>query len=229
MKTAKPEPNYSGHRARLKERFKQTGLAGWQEHEVLELLLSYCLPRRDTKPIAKNLLDKFKSLHEVLNAPPAKLCAVYGIKDHSALLLNLAREVACRYAAEPLKGKELLSSPKAVVGYLQAYFKAAPDEEIRALFLNGANKLIEIETLQRGTVDRAAVYPRQMVERALHHKAARVIVSHNHPAGTLEPSNDDKAVTGLLKNALQTVEIELVDHIIIAGDGYYSFKECGLL
>jgi len=91
------KPHYTGHRSRLKERFVKTGLAGWQEHEVLELLLGYCLPRKDTKPIAKNLLDKFKSLHGVLNARPAKLREIYGIKDHSALFLNLAREVACHY------------------------------------------------------------------------------------------------------------------------------------
>ncbi len=225
----KAKPHHIGHRDRLKERFKKTGFSGWADYEVLELLLFYSRQRGDTKKIAKDLLNKFGTFQGVLNAPPARLGEIPGVKEHTALLLNIAKEVACRYAAQPLKEKDLLSSPRAVVEYLRAYFKVSPDEEVRALFLNGANKLIEIETLQHGTVDRAAVYPRQMVERALHHKAARVIVSHNHPAGTLDPSTDDTLVTQLLKKALQTVEIELVDHIIIAGDGYYSFKECGQL
>jgi DNA repair protein RadC len=229
MLAQKTKPHFHGHRARLKERFEKAGLSGWQEYEVLELLLSYSQPRRDTKPAAKKLLEKFKTLHGVLSATPQQLCEVPGIKSHAALLLKFTREVACLYAAQPLKDKELLSSPGAVVEYLQAYYKAAPEEEFRALFLNSANKLIEAETLQYGTVDRAAVYPRHMAERALHYKAARVIVSHNHPAGTAGPSADDRSVTILLKNALQTVEVELIDHIIIAGDGYYSFKECGLL
>lgn len=223
------EPHYLGHRARLKERFTKTGLAGWQEHEVLELLLGYSQPRKDTKPAAKQLLEKFKTLHGVLSATPEQLCEVPGVKSQTAVLLKFTREVACAYAAQPLREKELLSSPRAVVEYLQAYYKASPEEEFRALFLNGANRLIEAETLQRGTLDRAAVYPRQLAERAIHYKAARVIVSHNHPAGTLEPSADDRSVTVMLKNALHTVETELIDHIIIAGDGYYSFKECGLL
>jgi DNA repair protein RadC len=195
----------------------------------MELLLFYTRERGDTKAIAKNLIEKFKTLHGALNATPKQLCEVSGIGEHSALLLNLAKELACRYAAQPLKEKDLLSSPRAVIEYLKAHFKASTDEEVRALFLNGANKLIEMETLQHGTIDRAAVYPRQVAERALHYKAVRVIVAHNHPAGTVEPSVDDRTVTVLLKNALHTVETELVDHIIIADDGYYSFKERGLL
>ncbi len=222
-------PSYTGHRRRIKNKYKKSGIAGWLDYEVLELVLSYAVARKDTKPIAKELLTRFKTINGVLNADREELKNVPGISEHAALFLNLLKDIAILYLEIGLHDKDLLSSPEVVFDYLKASLKGAADEEFKTLFLNGRNQLIDVETLQTGTVNKSVVYPRKIVERSLHYHAVGVIIAHNHPAGTLKPSKDDCAVTKSIKDALKTVEINLLDHIIIGGNGYFSFNEKGLL
>lgn len=219
------KPSYIGHRRRIKEKYKKSGLGCWLDYEVLELALSYAIPRRDTKPIAKELLSRFKTINGVLNADRKELKKINGISDHTALFLGLLKDISILYLENGLYKKNLLSSPQVVYDYLRASLKGAVDEEFKTLFLDSRNQLITVETLKTGTVNRSVIYPRKIVERALHNHAVGVIIAHNHPGGSLEPSEDDRIITKAIKEALKIVEITLLDHIIIGGNNYFSFKE----
>ena len=222
-------PTYIGHRQRIKDKYKKSGIKGWLDYEVLELVLSYAIARKDTKPIAKALLARFKTINGVLDADRKELQSVSGISEHTTLFLKLLKDIAILYLENGLHNKDLLSSPELVFDYLKSSLKGCVNEEFKALFLNSRNQLIAVEELQTGTVDRAAVYPRKIAERALYHHAVGVIIAHNHPAGTLTPSKEDGAVTKAIKDALKTVDVNLLDHIIIGGNDYFSFNKKGLL
>lgn len=221
----KPQkPSYIGHRQRIKDKYGKSGLGGWLDYEILELVLSYAIPRRDTKPIAKELLSRFKTINTVLDADAQELKKINGISDHTALFLRLLKEIAILYLEKGLRDKDLLSSPAVVYDYLKASLKGSVDEEFKTVFLDGRNQLITVETLKTGTVNRSVVYPRKVVERALYNHATGVIIAHNHPAGTLKPSEDDSTITKAIKDALKTVDITLLDHIIVGDNDYYSFR-----
>lgn len=224
-----PKPSYIGHRQRIKDKYKKSGMDGWLDYEVLELVLSYAIARKDTKPIAKELIARFKTINGVLDADSNELKSVSGISEHTVLFLDLLKDIAILYLENGLHNKDLLSSPEVVYDYLKASLKGCVDEEFKTLFLNGSNHLIALETLQTGTVNSSVVYPRKIVERALYYHAVGVIIAHNHPAGTLKPSKDDCTVTRSIKDALKTVEVSLLDHIIIGGNNYFSFKSKGLI
>lgn len=227
IKTRKP--TYTGHRQRIKDKYKKSGIDGWLDYEVVELVLSYAIARKDTKPIAKELMTRFKTINGVLDADSKELKCISGISEHTTLFLKLLKDIAVLYLENGLHSKDLLSSPELVFDYLKASLKGCIDEEFKALFLNGRNQLIAVEVLQAGTVNRSVVYPRKLVERSLYHHAVGVIIAHNHPAGTLTPSREDCAVTKVIKDALKIVEISLLDHIIIGGNDYFSFKNKGLI
>jgi len=219
------EPDYIGHRKRIKEKYRSGGLKGWLDYEVLEFALSYAIPRKDTKPIAKELLSKFKSINGVLDADRKELENIEGVSEHTALFLGFLKNIAIHYAEKGLYNKDLVSSPDVVYDYLKVFLKGALDEEFRAMFLNSRNCLLAVETMQTGTVNKSVIYPRKIVERALYNHATGVIIAHNHPGGSLKPSEDDCRVTKAIKDALKTVEIILLDHILIGGDSYFSFRE----
>jgi DNA repair protein RadC len=229
MKTADKNPLYLKHRERLRTKYRAGAADGWQDYELLEFALTYTIPQADTKPAAKRLIERFKDLAGVLDADSNDLEAVSGVGPQSALFLKFLRDLSRRYAKKEVILKDLISSPGAAVRYLDVVLKGAADEEFHALFLNAANRLLAAECLQKGTVNRSAVYPRKIVERALHLKAVGVILAHNHPGGTTKPSDDDLRATQAIKKALDTLEIGLLDHIIISKEGYFSWKEQGLL
>jgi DNA repair protein RadC len=222
------KPSYIGHHRRIKEKYEKSGINGWLDYEVLELALSYAIPRKDTKPIAKELLSRFKTINGVLNADPKDLTAISGISIHTAVFLSFLKDVVVLCAKDELHNRDLLVSPQVVYDYLKVSLKGAVDEEFKMLFLDNRNQLIAVETFETGTVNRSVVYPRKVVERALYNHASGVIIAHNHPAGTLQPSQDDSTITNAIKTALETVDIVLLDHIIIGGNSYFSFKENGL-
>lgn len=222
-------PHYAGHRQRIKQKYLRSGIDGWYDHEVLEFLLSYAIPRRDTKPLAKTLLSRFSTFAGVLDAPAEDIAAVPGLGMHGALLLKLSRDLAALYHKNQIFKKDLISSPGAAVAYLHTLLKGAAHEEFHAIFLNAANHCISSERIGAGTVNRSAVYPRTLAERALACHATGVILAHNHPAGTLKPSDEDIKATTAVARALATVDVTLLDHLIVAGNGYFSFKEQGLL
>lgn len=178
--------------------------------------------------ITKELLSRFKTINGVLNADRKDLAAISGISIHTAVFLSFLKDVAVLYAKNGLHNRDLLASPQVVCDYLRVSLKGAVDEEFKMLFLDNRNQLITVETFETGTVNRSVVYPRKVVERALYNHATGVIIAHNHPAGTLQPSRDDSTITNAIKTALETVDIVLLDHIIIGGNSYFSFKENGL-
>ena len=220
---------HAGHRQRIKDKYKKSGIGGWLDYEVLELVLSYAIARKDTKPIAKELMNQFKTFKGVLDANSKELESVSGISEHTTLFLKLLKDIAVLYLENGLHSKDLLSSPEVVFDYLKASLKGCVDEEFKTLFLNGRNQLIAVETFQAGTVNRSVVYPRKIVEQSLYHHAVGIIIAHNHPAGTLTPSKEDCAVTKAIKDALKTVDISLLDHVIIGGNDYFSFNSKGLI
>ena len=218
------KPSYTGHRNRIKDKYSKSGINGWHDYEVLELALSYAIPRKDTKSIAKDLLSKFKTMNGVLDADRKDLEAITSISEHTALFLKLLKDVTILYMEKGIHNRDLLSSPQIVYDYLRTTLKGAVDEEFKMLFLDSRNQLITVETLKTGTVNKSAVYPRKVVERALDNHAVGVIIAHNHPSGALHPSQNDREITKAIKNALKTVEITLLDHIIIGNNDYFSFK-----
>ena len=224
-KLKQSKPSYIGHRQRIKTKYEKSGLNGWLDYEVLELVLSYAIPRKDTKSIARELLSRFKSINGVLDADNRDLQSINGISKHTALFLNLLKDVSVLYMEKRMFGRDLLSSPQVVYDYLKISLKGLMDEGFKMLFLDNRNQLIAMETLKNGTVNQTIVFPRKIVERALYHNAVGVLIAHNHPSGSLEPSQEDQEVTKDIREALKTVDITLLDHIIIGGNEFFSFRE----
>jgi DNA repair protein RadC len=219
------EPIYIGHRKRLKQKYEQNGINGWLDYEILEFILFYAIPRKDTKLIAKRLLSKFKTIRGILDADRKEIESVKGISKNSTLFLKLLKDIFVFYMEQNIHERDLLSSPKLVYDYLKARLKGLADEEFKMMFLDSRNQLISMESLKNGTVNRVIVFPRKIVERALYNHAVGVIIAHNHPSGSIEPSVEDQSITETIKEALNTVDIKLLDHIIIGGNEYFSFKE----
>ena len=218
-----------GHRQRLRERFGRSGLQGFHDHEILELLLTYAIPRRDVKPIAKALLNEFgNNLAAVFDAPVAALVRVAGIGENAAVLLTLVPRLLDSYQSSRWTGKEIFSSTQNAVLYLSALLGTERNEIFCVLALDSQNRLIAVEQIQKGSVNRTAVFPRLVVESSLKHRATAVILAHNHPGGGPQPSPADIQLTRRLKKILGDLDIVVHDHIIIAGPNqHFSFAQTG--
>ncbi|ACS78713.1 RadC family protein [Maridesulfovibrio salexigens] len=224
----KDKPHYYGHRQRLKEKLGKdsTSLA---DYEILELLLGQVLPRRDTKPLAKELLAEFGGLSGVFRAPEEQLKKFKGIGPGVLIFFTLMREFWTRIAEEPMNGKEAISSPDVVYKAAMARIGNLSKEEFWIALVNNRNKVICWERLSEGTVDKTAVYPREVVALALRHNASGVILTHNHPGGDPSPSPEDTERTMEIAALCQDMEIRLLDHVIVTADRFHSFKEAGYL
>ncbi len=222
-------PHYINHRKRLRERFQKTGAEGMYDYELLELLLTYSIPRRDVKPVAKMLIGKFGSLSGVLDADRRELEGLKGVGAMSATLIRLVKELYGSYLAENMKRGDILSSPEAVLKFLRVRLAGLVNEAFMVIFMNVKNEVIDYTILHEGTVDNVAVYPRRIIESALGRHAAGIILVHNHPSGNPTPSGEDKRLTRDIADAALTLDIRVLDHIIVGKDGYYSFIENGLL
>lgn len=225
------QPDYVGHRQRLRERFIKNGLEGFAEYEVVELLLTLAIPRGDVKPIAKSLIARFGSLRGIMDAPLEQLREVKGIGQVTPVALRIIREAANLYLLQSAEGSDSLADSKALFSFWRARIGALPNEVFQVGFLDSAYRLLRdgIETLEEGTTDRAAVYPRRVVEAALRRGAAGLVVAHNHPNGDVSPSEQDKILTRALVLATSAVQIRIVDHLIVSADKVFSFRESGLL
>lgn len=223
------KPHYFDHRRRLRERFQKAGAEGLHDYELLELLLTYGIPRKDVKPVAKELLHRFGSLAGVLDAGPEELASVPGVGPVSATLIRLVKGLCTAYLAEKMKGRDILSSPQAVVDFARARLGGLPYEAFMVIYLNVKNEVLGHEIIHAGTIDQAVVYPRRVLEAALAHHASGLIVVHNHPSGHPAPSEEDRRLTRTLADAVRPVDIRLVDHIIVGRDAYFSFREQHLL
>jgi len=217
----------SGHRSRLKARFAAHGLDGFHAYEVLELLLTYVIPRKDVKPIAKRLLAQFKTLAGVFDAQVQELQTVEGLGAESAQFLKLMKAAQGRYLESELAEKPKLDSPEVVKDWLRVKLQGQSIEYFGALFTDQQNRCISSEILFEGTIDRAVVYPRTLIKRALELDAKGIIVFHNHPAGTAVASEQDIALTKQLMAACNTLDIKLLDHFLLVGTQVLSFQEQG--
>jgi DNA repair protein RadC len=222
-------PHHLGHRGRLKDRFERAGIAGLQDYEVLELLLFYALPRKDVKPLAKDLMKRFGSLKGVLDAGHEALEGVPGIGRHSALLFRLVRDLGSLYLQKRAEEKEQISSTKELIDYCLSSMGGLKDEHFAVIYLNARNKIIKVETIQEGIVNQAVVYPRKVLEKALTHKASAIILVHNHPSGHVRPSDADIRLTRVLQDAARVMDIVLHDHLIVGENRFFSFREEGIL
>ena len=218
-----------GHRDRLRGKYLQAGLDGLLDYERLELLLTYAISRRDVKPIAKSLLARFKTLSGVMDAGVEEFCQVEGVAENSAVLLTLVKDLCGEYLSEKMERKDVLSSPEAVRNFLKMRLSGLKEEAFVAIFLNTKNHVIRTEVVNEGTVDHAVVYPRTLIKRALETHASGLILVHNHPSGVSKPSKDDMELTNAVKEAASALDIKVLDHIVVAKDGCFSFVENGLL
>jgi len=239
------EPHYLKHRERLKKRFQKSGRDGLADYEMLELLLTYSIPRRDVKPLAKELLKKAGSFRNVFDLPADELQKIPGIGEHTAILIKLCKHSLLQYFEPDEQEKVILSSPEAVFTFLQqemtdysekelhSYLKGLIGNQAREFFmilcLNSANQLIHKQLLFAGTLDQAQVYPREIIKIALFKNASALILVHNHPSGNSKPSEDDLQITRRLENISSEFGIRIHDHLIITGDSVFSIKANRLL
>ncbi|MDH5666212.1 MAG: DNA repair protein RadC [Nitrosopumilus sp.] len=223
------KPHYAGHRARLRERFVKAGANSLPDYELIELLLFGAMPRRDVKPIAKALLNKFGSLGGVLDGDVKALADVEGMGEVAAINLKTVREAAVRMLGQEIMNKPVLGNWQALVDYCRTAMGGNKKEQFRILFLNKKNALIADELQQDGTIDHTPVYPREVIKRALDLGASALILVHNHPSGDTKPSKADIDMTMEIQDAGLKLGIELHDHIIVSSVGHTSFKNEGLL
>ena len=216
------KPSYLGHRERIKNKFKSEGLKPFQDHEVLELLLTFAIPRKDTKQLAWTLIKSFGSLEGVLDASDFELQQIKGLGPQSALLINLIREMITRYSFNKVKKQRIIANQEELYDYCMAHLKNKKEECFEVLFLDIKLRLLGTEVLAVGDIDSAAISPRKLVEFVLKYGAKYIICVHNHPSGDPSPSNEDKIVTAQLKNVLEILSVKMADHIIIGAGKIYS-------
>lgn len=224
-----PEPHFHGHRDRLRARFREAGAAALADYELLELVLFRAVPRRDVKPLAKALVERFGSFAEVVAAPAARLAEMPGVTPAIVTEFKIIEASAHRLARGQVKRRPVLSSWTAVIDYCRAAMAFADREQVRVLFLDKRNQLIADEVLQTGTVDHAPVYPREVVKRALELSATAIILCHNHPSGDPTPSRADIDMTRKIIDVAKPLGIEVHDHIIVGKDGHASLKGLRLM
>ncbi len=218
-----------GHRQRLRERFIKSGLAGFHDYEIVELLLTLVTPRRDMKDQAKEAIKRFGSLRGVLEAPVQELCKIKGIGSVNSLGIKVVQEVAREFLKEKMLEKPVFGSAQAIFDYLYHSMRDLKKEVFKVLYLNSQNQIQATENLSEGTVDSSVVWPREVATGALKNNATGLIFVHNHPSGNPEPSDNDKEVTRDLVYAARIMQIKVLDHIIIGDNRYFSFAAEGLI
>jgi DNA repair protein RadC len=229
MSGADDTPHYHGHRDRLRARFSDVGGDAVPDYELLELVLFRSIPRRDVKPIAKELLKRFGTFAEVLAAAPARLMEVDGIGESIVTDLKIIEASARRLVRGAVANRQVLSSWASVIDYCRAAMAFMDKEQFRLLFLDKRNALIADEVQQSGTIDHTPVYPREVVKRALELSASALILVHNHPSGDPTPSSADIKMTREIIDVAKPLGIVVHDHIIVGRDGHASLKGLKLM
>ena len=231
--TEKSKPNLSneGHRQRIREKFLNNGGSALADYELLEAYLTIAIPRRDVKPLAKQLIAKFGSFAEVINAKNEDLLSVSGVGENTLFALKIVSEAARRMSWEMLKDKDapVIADMDALVDYCRMAMAYQDVEEFRLIYLNGKNRVIAEVTQQKGTINHVAIHPMEVVKSALDNHASAVIMVHNHPTGDTTPSRADIDMTKKVNEALSAVNIHLLDHVIVSKYGCYSFRSAGLI
>lgn len=218
-----------GHRKRLREKFLNSGLSGFHDYEIIELLLSLNTPRKDCKESAKQLLKEFKSLQGVFEADSNELCRIKGVGPVNSFGIQLIKQIADRYLETKAISSDVLSNQEDLKRYLYQLMGHKKTECFMVIFLDAKNRVLAAETLFTGTLTQSAVYPREVIKKALAHHSAAVMFAHNHPSGDIEPSRSDIKITKDLLFALKYVGIVLHEHMIIGGSQFYSFATNGFI
>ena len=224
-----PAPSYLGHRARLRKRLLGTKEGQLPDYELLELVLSLAKPRGDTKPLAKSLLKDFGSFAKVLTASPDALFACDGVGESVVAAFRSIHEAAARILKEQALATPVVQSWQALLDYLRMVAGHSKIEEFRVIYLNKKFRIMADDVHAKGTTDRVAVFPREIVKRALYLGASAIILAHNHPSGDITPSKADIDLTRAVIEATRSVNIAVHDHVIIGAQGHYSFKSNGLM
>ena len=214
-----------GHRNRLLDRFAKSGLSGMHDYEIVELILTFVIPRKDTKPVAKDLIKHYKTVSAIIKADSEELMQFKGVGQKSALFLSLLKEVMAYCLCEKYEKQSVISRRKDVENYLRFHFGMRKDEYVAVLFLDNSNHIMATEEITEGTVNQCVVYPRVIIEKALKHGASAVILAHNHPGGCANASESDWQITERLYSAAKILEITLLDHIIILPNKVISLKD----
>ncbi len=217
----------AGHRQRLRDKFLDSGLKGFHDYEVIELLLTLGQPRRDCKDAAKAALKRFRSFQGVIEASPEDLCRVEGVGPRNLIGIRLIKAVADRYLSRKIENKNPLNNSRDLFEFLYHSMRDKQREQFRAIYLDAKNRVITTETLFKGTLTGSSVYPREVVRSALNHQAAAMIFAHNHPSGDPQPSPEDIAVTRQLVFACRVMAITVHEHLVIGNNRYFSFADQG--
>ncbi|MBO5284597.1 MAG: DNA repair protein RadC [Alphaproteobacteria bacterium] len=225
--TQTPEPDYAGHRQRLKARFLSDLGRSMPDYELLELILMYAIPRRDVKPLAKSLLREYVNLANVLSAPPEELMNIHGVGTNAAVLCSIIHASCNKICWENLENKDLpvLTSKQKVVEYCRTRIGYGDREQLLVIYLDIHGRYIRDSIEQVGTIGSVILNARDIINKAMRFKACAVLIAHNHPSGDCTPSMGDIEMTKELKDGLKTVRMQLEDHIIISQRGYYSMRE----
>ncbi|MFW5488442.1 MAG: RadC family protein [Desulfovibrio sp.] len=221
-------PHYHGHRQRLREKLQRDAKA-LEDYEILELLLGHVLRRADTKPLAKELLDRFGTLHGVFNAGKGELAQVKGFGPSLDLFWTLWRETWARLHEAPLRKREVINQPRDIADMAMARLGPCRSEEFWVALVDNKNRLVAWECVSTGTVDEAPVYPREVLSKALHFQASGIILVHNHPGGDPKPSSQDIDLTRRLIRSGHDLGVRILDHLIVTDRTYYSFQTEGML
>lgn len=221
--------NHDGHRDRMRKRFLEQGLDGFEDYQVLEMMLFYCIPRRDTNELAHDLINTFGTFHAVLDAPVSELCKVKGVSDNTATMLSLAGSMVRYYMVNKVKQDvKILATINECVEFLKPYFTGRRNEVIYILCLDSKCKVLACKMLGEGSVNTAAVPLRRIVDFAMSTNATSVVLAHNHPGGVAIPSSDDVNTTKQLSSVLRSVDILLADHIVFSDEDCVSMAQSGL-
>lgn len=220
-----------GHRERIREKYIKNGIKAFQEYEILELLLTYAIPRKDTKELAKNLLKKFGNIENLLKANEEDLLNVEGIGPSSISFLKLIGELPNLLYENTLRSSDIISikSKDTLLKYLRSAIAYENVEKFCVLYLSTANELIACEEKSCGTIDKSAVYPREIYKDVIKYNAKAVVLAHNHPSESIKPSKSDLEVTKEIAKGLENFDAVLLEHIIITKSSYFSFLEEGLI
>jgi DNA repair protein RadC len=222
-------PDASGHRARLRKRLFEGGGDALLDHELIEYLLALAIPRRDTKPLARKLIEDFGGLGPLLSADAEAIMRIGDVSEGAAAAIKVAQAAALRLLESGFKGGQVLGSWQALLDYLKADMAFLPVERVRILYLNSKNMLIRNEPVSEGSVDEAAVYVREVIRRALDYRATAIIIVHNHPSGDPQPSQQDIKLTREIVEAGRPLRISVHDHVIIGAKGHCSLRAMGLI
>ena len=220
---------HQGHRERIRQRFKQEGLPGFADHEVLELLLTYAIPRVDVNPAAHRLMERFGSLSAVLEASPEELSRVEGVGPGAASMLSLMLPLFRRYRQDKLRPQLTLNTYGTLTDYCKSMYVGVKNEQAYVLGFDARLKLLSVQLVGEGSPEEVPIFPRRVVQALIQCGAMGAVLVHNHPSGTCEPSQEDIDLTGEIFRVLSGMGIRLYDHVIISDEDDFSFHRAGLL